>query len=243
MFGTRWFFLFLFLSFFHSAWAFKLTPMTSVFRPGGPEATQTFSIENEGAEKIAVQISMAQRKMDLHGNETHPEADDDFVVYPSQVILQPKSRRSVRITWVSKKAVMIELPYRIIAEQLAIEGLKPKKTRGAAIDLLLKYEGSVYIRPNNVKPEVIVEKVEYKQKKGKEYLLIDLWNRGTAHQLLNDPVLKVSSDKSNIELKVNELTVLNGQNVLAKSKRRFLIPWPKDLKKIKLKAEIKVKSS
>ena len=43
--------------------AFSLSPMTISFSPSGRDATRSFIVENNGAERLAIQISMVERHM------------------------------------------------------------------------------------------------------------------------------------------------------------------------------------
>ncbi|MBE9251473.1 hypothetical protein IQ226_20555 [Dolichospermum sp. LEGE 00240] len=92
--SIRHFFSFIFfvvLSSISPALAFKLEPISKVFEPAGAGATQSYKIINDTSEQIAVELSMMKRKISLEGEETTEKADDDFLVYPSQMILPPQS--------------------------------------------------------------------------------------------------------------------------------------------------------
>ncbi|CAD5971572.1 hypothetical protein [Planktothrix agardhii] len=84
------FILFIILSAISPALAFKLDPISRVFEPAGAGATQSYEVINDSAEQIAVELSIAERKISLEGQETTESADDDFLVYPSQIVLPPK---------------------------------------------------------------------------------------------------------------------------------------------------------
>src|ERR1043165_1546619 len=97
-----------------STQAFKLTPITMEFGTAGRGANQAFRVENESSNTVAVQISMLSRQMGLDGSETNTPADDDFVVYPPQVLLKPRQVQTVRVKWVGNPKPEKELAYRIL---------------------------------------------------------------------------------------------------------------------------------
>jgi fimbrial chaperone protein len=66
--------------------AFRFVPFTADFAPSGPGANQTFRVENNSEEPIAVEISVHRRAMNLDGSDALTPADDDFVVFPAQVV-------------------------------------------------------------------------------------------------------------------------------------------------------------
>src|SRR5580765_7183801 len=82
-----------------AAQAFKLVPIQMEFEPAGRGANQSFRLENDSSNTVPVQISMLTRQMDLDGMETNAPAEDDFLVYPPQVLLKPKQVQTVRVKW------------------------------------------------------------------------------------------------------------------------------------------------
>src|SRR6267378_2423976 len=100
--GSSRFYLLLSTVFYLSlscAHAFKLVPIRMEFEPAGRGANQAFRLENASSNTVPVQISMLTRQMDLDGNETNAPAEDDFLVYPPQVLLKPRQVQTVRVKW------------------------------------------------------------------------------------------------------------------------------------------------
>jgi fimbrial chaperone protein len=219
-----------------SAYAFKLTPMHVYFAPSGREATQTFRVENESEHPVAVQLSMAVREMDIDGNETYGEAEDEFIVYPPQLVVMPRQVQAVRVQWVGDPKPPRELTYRIIAEQLPVDlekGEQRPRQAGAVVNLLVRYMGAVYVVPQGAKPDVVIDSVtEQRGEGGAGKLLITLHNRGTAHAIMGNLKLRLSSSggvsaaRSSVDLGPGELQGMEGENILAGHKRRFVIPRP-----------------
>lgn len=208
--------------------AFSLSPMSVNLDPSGKGATRSFIVDNSGTEKLAIQISMAARRMDLDGAETNPDADDDFIVYPPQLVLGPNEKRTVRVTWAGDANPSSELAYRIIAEQLPVETEKSAKAKGAVIRMLLKYMGAVYVTPKDTKPDLVVAAAGPSRDRRKPGLEVVFENRGTAHALLKGLSVRVASTAGGAAVRLGEPELKNvvGQNILAKSKRRFVVPWP-----------------
>lgn len=226
---------FLLISTISPVLAFKLDPISRVFEPAGAGATQSYQIINDTSEQIAVEISMAQRKMSLEGKETTEKADDDFLVYPSQIVLPPGGVQSVRVTWLGNPNPEKELAYRIIAEQLPINLKKPEpsetQTITGSVKVMFRYLGSVYIRPKNAQSKVMISNVsQEKGADGKEQLAITFDNQGNRRAVLSELNLNLTSQQGNqISLKPEELEGINNGVILAGNQRRFLIPWPKQL--------------
>jgi fimbrial chaperone protein len=211
------------------AQAFKLLPIRMEFEPAGRGANQAFRLENDSSNSVPVQISMLTRQMDPDGKETNAPAEDDFLVYPPQVLLKPKQVQTVRVKWLGNPKPEKELAYRILAEQLPVD-LDKEKQSGARINLLVRYLGSVYIVPKGAKADVLLESaVPQTDAAGKRQIELIFHNRGTAHTILHDLRLKIQAGDKTIELGAEALPNVAGENVLAGQKRRFALPWPEGL--------------
>lgn len=212
-----------------SAHAFALVPMVQEFAPSGRGANQAFRVENESAKTIAVQISMKTREMSPVGKEINQDAEDDFIVYPAQLLLKPKEVQTVRVKWIGNSKPDKELAYRIVAEQLPVN-LSKEPDSGVKINIMTRYIGSVYIVPRGVKPEVILDLAEQRiTPDGQRQLRVRLHNRGTRHVMLRDLKLQVRAGGQTVELGPEALKGLAGENLLAGGKRELALPWPADL--------------
>ena len=235
--SVRHFFSFIFfiiLSGISPALAFKLDPISRVFEPAGAGATQSYQVINDSAEQIAVELSIAERKISLEGQETTESADDDFLVYPSQIVLPPQGVQSVRVTWLGNPNPEKELAYRIIAEQLPINLNNPEEsqaeTTSGAVKVMFRYMGSVYIRPKNAESKVVLNGITHeKGTDGNDRLVITFDNQGTRRAVLSELNLNLTSQGSQLTLKPEQLEGVNNGVILAGNQRRFSMPWPQQL--------------
>ncbi len=228
------FILFVILSGISPALAFKLDPISRVFEPAGAGATQSYQVINDSAEQIAVELSMVERKISLDGEETTESADDDFLVYPSQMILPPQGVQSVRVTWLGNPNPEKELAYRLVAEQLPINLEKPEasqpETTTGGIKMMFRYMGSVYIRPKNAQSNVVLNSITHeKGTDGNDLLVVTFDNQGTRRAVLSELNLNLTSQGNQLTLKPEQLEGINNGVILAGNKRKFTIPWPQQL--------------
>jgi len=226
---------FLLLSDIQPALSFQLLPISRTFSPTGSGSTQSYQVINDTQEKLAVEVSIVERQIDIAGQESHKQAADDFLIYPPQILLNPGESQTVRVTWLGEPKPSKELAYRLIAEQLPINLGKPQDNQSqpvGAVKLLMRYLGSIYIRPTNVKQNVVLETVEPLQGKNDEkQLAITLHNQGTAHAVLKNLHLQLSAagQKLMVNLKGEQLAAMNNAVILSGNKRRFIIPHPPEL--------------
>lgn len=234
LFFTFWVFGFAWIN---PAIAFQLLPMSQTFAPSGADSTKTYRVVNSKETPIAVEVSVVKREVDLLGKETLTPADEDFVIYPPQMILEPNSSQTVRVTWLGETNPESELSYRFIAEQLPVELSavdSPEAPLSAsstgAVQVLLRYAGSLYIRPDGVVPDIRLKSVGLEQDEmGQKWLAVDLENQGTARQLLKNFNLEITANQKVLSLTEEQLEGMLNHPVLARQSRRFLLPWPVEL--------------
>lgn len=212
--------------------AFSLTPMEMRFATSGSGTTRLFRIDNPGTTPAAIELSTKSRRLTLDGADELSDADDDFAIYPRQLVLRPGQAQTVRVQWLGKAVPPHELSYRLIAEQLPID---PLRSDGAADDgsprlavrVLLKYIASLYVAPPGARPRLGTVDLEAITLPGGPGLRVTVQNAGTAHVLLEEPRLTLQADDGTRHvLRAQELGSMAGANVLAHGKRRFDILLP-----------------
>ncbi len=211
--------------------AFRLEPMVVTVPLQGAQATATYTVENSTKEKVALQFEVRQRLIREDGVEERPTTEG-FFVYPEQLSLDPGQKRNVRVSWKGNKIPDQELAYRFIATQLPVEFSKEKQaSKKANLKFLLEYVASLYLLPPGAKPQLKV--VSTKVEGGS--LQLEIENTGTAHQLLEDIKIHFVSDGKEEFLPEKELAKIRSENLLAKSKRRFVLPLDPKLRKKQVK--------
>ncbi|WP_240955850.1 fimbria/pilus periplasmic chaperone [Wenzhouxiangella sp. XN79A] len=198
--------------------AFNFTPIDATLRPAGSGATQTFSVDNPSPSPVAVEITMHTREMTPDGEDILAPADDLFTVYPSQLILQPNGRQSVRVQWNGPAELDRERAFRLIAEELPID-LGDDEDQGAGLDLLVRYVASVYVQPQGASARLSIE-----PDVGDDGVVLVVRNAGTMRAVLRDEDYALYADGRIVELDAAQLDGLAAVNVLAGHTRRLAIP-------------------
>jgi fimbrial chaperone protein len=208
-----------------SAFAFDFRPITQDFAPEGADAMRTFRVTNTGNEEIAVRISMFSRALEEDGSEVRTEVDDEFVVFPSRVVVEPGNTQVIRVQW-RGGPVESEQAYRIVAEQLPVD-FNAEDEEGSNLNILFRYVGSAYIVPDGAQPDVEVESARVSNTGDGPVLTLRIANDGTAHTILQELTVTVRSDGGNqATLLPEDLPDLAGTNLLAGAARRVRVPLP-----------------
>lgn len=210
--------------------AFTFNPMSQSIDLGENQKSAQFFIENETDEKMAIELTVKERRMDEFGKETLPDTSE-VTVFPPQMIIPAKEKRTIRVNWLGSKDIKSERSFRVIAEQLPLK-VDPKTKKKSGIQMLMKYMAALYITPKDAESKVKILSI---QQEG-ENLKVHLENSGNKHQILTRPT--ITFEKGKKKLGPEELTGMTGENILAGSKRNFII------KKVKVPAsgaaEIKI---
>lgn len=208
--------------------AFTLTPMSATLDTKGFGAAKTFRLENGSSNQVAFQVSIVSRQMDVNGKETLKPATNLFTLFPPQGVIGPGQSQSVRLVWRGPSRLSEEQCFRIIAEELPIN-FKPPEQGRAQIRILLRYEGTVYVRPRRARAKL---KVESLTKTSTNLWRLVIANVGNAHYNLANPSLTLTDPSGRkIEISTNFLAPINGDNILPHHTRDFLIAMPPRLKK------------
>jgi len=223
--------------------AYQLEPISRVFSPSGSKATQSFELVNTGADRVAVTISFATLERDERYVETNRDAEDEFLAYPAQVILAPRTRQTVRVTWLGSPTPTRELAYRIIVTQVPLALLdrnaRTEDRPHGQMQIMLSYRGTLFIRPSKAAPRLVLHAAELETAAdGSRALAITLHNAGTAVGLVKTCALRVASMGGGVEIALSATTVaaLHNTRVLGGGKRRYVVPWPNDLRPGALRA-------
>ncbi len=217
-----------------NTYAFKFSPMSTSIGIAPSKNSTLFYLENDSDQPIAVTASLLKREMNVEGVESNKKIDGELMVYPSQLIIPPNEKRSVKVTWTGKTAPTSELAYRLVAEQLPIELDKNKKQK-ASIKVLLRYVAALYVQADDFDSDVTLKKMDVDDKNVS--LLIS--NAGKKHQVLANMTMKVSG-KKDIEFTSEDLKGMTGENVLQSSERVFRFPKSGKFKDVQSTDKVKI---
>jgi fimbrial chaperone protein len=103
------------------AGAFRVLPMTYDLAPIGSGATQLLRVENLGDRPLTVELFAERRDILEDGSERRTPADDDFVIFPPQSIIQPAETRAFRVQYLGEPRLERSVTYAITVAQLPIE--------------------------------------------------------------------------------------------------------------------------
>lgn len=234
------------------AWGLDFEPLSVQFAPSGRESVRTFYVENTQDDNIAVRIRMSTRHLREDGREVRDSAASSFVVFPETAYLSPGQRQAVRVQWRGDAQLTREEAYRIIVEQVPVDGGAGEDGRGVSLEFIYRYIGAVYVGPSDSGPDIVLERTELRdaataQHDGSE-LLLHLHNRGTGHGIVEDMQTTVrgrTPDGSAVEYEFagETLSTVTGTNFLAGATLVQSIDIPVELASSSLEVEHSIQTS
>lgn len=201
--------------------SFAFSPMSQTIDLGDKVKQVQYLIDNPTSEPMAVEIALKERIQKQDGTEDTP-VTKDLAAFPPQLIVPPKEKRSIRVTYIGATPPS-EKAYRVIAEQLPLD-VDGKKRKGSGIKMLLKYVAALYVNPGDTVPVLSVTVLE-----NKDGLKLAVENKGTMHAPLTKATLTLVKGDKKVTLKGDQLKGLAGENILAGVKRHFTIPGVKNV--------------
>lgn len=223
--------IFLLLTTF-SASALQMNPQSLVLKPSGGGARQSVTVLNESDKPIAVQLSVMTRQQ-VNNKEIRKPADNDFAIYPPQMIIPARSTQKVRVEWLGAGQLPREKAYRLIAEQVFVS-LDDKNQSG--VKMLMTLVGALYVQPNGMRSNLKVTSVKRHGNK----LALTVANSGNRHRLMKYATLILRNGGQTLTLKGKQIIGLDGNNVLGGATKRFFVPLPKGFRDGPWKAQLKV---
>jgi len=204
--------------------AMTFSPIEMDFSPTGRAATRIFRLENNTAEPTAVEMVIKSRSMASNGDDVLGDAEDQFNIFPPQLVLQPGQIQSVRVQYIGSAALEKEQAFRLIAEQLPVDlGEAPQD--GGRMRLLVKYIASVYVVPRNVRAVLSVTEAQIVSEGAQRWLQVKVKNEGGTRKILKNAKLIIGP----LSLSGDALLGMEGENVLAQTARVFRVKLPTEL--------------
>jgi fimbrial chaperone protein len=226
-----------------SAPAYTVEPTLLRLGVSGGDSSAFVRLANKAIKPTAVEIVINEFGRDVDGRGVVGEqADDDFIIYPAQMILMPGDEASVQVRWIGATVSNVERAFALTTREVPMprQDQEHSETEGVRINVnvLVNYDVRIYVTPRGAKPKVTVEAVAVRSpsEAAPAQLEVTLANQGTAHHSLRElSLLLMPLDSNGVPLRQPPVTLaardVPGMSaaLLAGGHRRLVIPWPADL--------------
>jgi len=144
------------LAYSQKSYAQSVEPMVFELEPIGSKSSQSLRIENPNSGPITLEIVPLKIILDEFGNETHESADDDFLIYPPQTIVQADATQLVKVKYIGDPAIENSQAYRISVNQLPVD----LKTDSPGVSILTKFLTIANVSPKKSRPNLKVTNIQ-----------------------------------------------------------------------------------
>ena len=219
--------------------ALKIKIYENKFYPEKNKITSKVIYTNDSDRIFAGEAYVQRLRMGLDRKEDLVDSEN-FLIYPSQILLKPGESKTSIITWVGEIGESEEV-YRLVSEQVELNGTKIKPNEdqrvGVALNVLYKYMNFLIVRPGNTAPNVQLVEAKPLMEDGVKKLSILFNNKGTSFKVLEDLEIEVKNTGSNNKQLIPKKNFPAKQILYAGDTIQFTVDWPNGLKDENIEAE------
>ncbi len=222
------------------AQAARVSPMIVELEPGGRSSVARIELTNDSERNIPFEVKMMLGEISEDGELSFTPADENFLVFPAQSIVEASSQQVFRIQYVGEPELAQSEVYYMSIQQVpvAIEG------QDTQVQVVINYNVLVNVVPDGTKPEALVESIEATVQGEVPGIRLRLSNTGTRYFLagLADwNITATAEDGSEFRLNYvkDEMTKSIGVGVVGPGRaRNFFIPTEMPLVQDSIKVEV-----
>ena len=176
-----------------SVQAQRVEPMRFELEPSGSAAQTTMVVTNTRSFPITVEIIPSSLQIAADGSETLAPADDDFLIFPPQAVVQPGSTQSIRVRYIGEGVLDTSRAYRIGVNQLPID---MTEDGASGVSVTVNFATLVNIVPDNVSSELTVTELSAAPE-GRWRMLVT--NNGNRYARMPEQVIRIAQGDQSAE--------------------------------------------
>lgn len=135
--------------------AHRVYPMSYELAPAGSGAATVLRVDNTTERPLTLEVSVEKRSWDERGNETRTPAEDDFLVLPPQMIVDPGKTQAIRVQYVGDPVLEQTAMYVIGVNQVPVAD----PSAGNGVQFVINFGTAAYVVPAGAKTELNVVSV------------------------------------------------------------------------------------
>ena len=132
---------FLCLTAFPAHPAFTIEPPMLILKANMGENMAWIEVVHAGGGPVAVELSVLDRELTIDGDAVMDRkvVSQDFMVYPSQLILQPRERAKVQVTYKQKRKVTVDKAYTLFSKEVPLPVQEESDEVKVGVNTLVNY--------------------------------------------------------------------------------------------------------
>ncbi len=138
-----------------AAEAARVSPMIVDLEPSGNGSVARIELTNDAARDIPFEVRVMHGEISETGELTLTPADDDFLVFPAQAIVQSNTQQVFRLQYVGEPQLSRSDIYYMSIQQVPVQ-IEPAQSQ---VQVVVNYNVLVNVVPDGTRPEAVVESV------------------------------------------------------------------------------------
>lgn len=151
------------------AQAHRVYPMSYELSPTGSGAATVLRVDNTTERPLTLEVSVEKRSWDERGNETRTPADEDFLILPPQMIVEPGKTQAIRVQYVGAPTLDQTAMYVVGVNQVPVAD----PSAGTGVQFVINFGTAAYVVPTGAKTELKIVSVAEASEPGKMEIVLE----------------------------------------------------------------------
>lgn len=225
-----------------AAEASRVSPMIVELRPTGRDAVARIELTNDADRDIPYEVQMMRGEISPDGDLALTPADEEFIVFPPQAIVEKRSQQVFRVQYVGQEALEESQIFYLSVKQIPVAFEEGEN----ALQVVVNYNVLVNVIPENTTAVADVRSATYVEREIsteglaeddisdpiplEKGLVVDLGNAGSrfffaGRSSWSISAITVAGEPFNLNYGGDEMSQFIGAGVVAPGKNRlFFIP-------------------
>lgn len=131
--------------------AYQVEPMIYDLKPAGAGAATIVRVRNDETLPLTIEMVVEKRRFDENGVESRIPADDDFLLFPLQAVIQPGRTQAIRVQYIGPPNLAASETYLVTVKQVPVELPEAART---GVQMVFNFSTQASIVPDGAKPQV-----------------------------------------------------------------------------------------
>jgi fimbrial chaperone protein len=220
--------------------ALRVSPMILEVTPIGRESIARVELAHTGDNEFPVEVQMFRGEISEIGELTLIPADEDFLVFPAQVVVPARSQQVFRVQYIGEPELTSSQNYYMQIRQIPVD----LSTGESQVQVVVNYNVLVNVIPQGTSPLPVVESIRPALREDVSGIEVRMANQGTRYftaGTLPWRITGTAEDGTAVDVRLPpvEIARLIGVGVVTPGRSRiFFIPTEKPLVEGSIEADV-----
>lgn len=243
--------------------ASRVSPMIVEMTPTGRGSVGRVELTNDASRNIAYEVQMMRGDISTTGELTLTPADEQFIVFPPQSLIEANSQQVFRVQYVGEEALDSSQIYYLAIRQIPVAFEEGQNQ----VQVVVNYNVLVNVVPDGTQPQPITRDARYVERPQvsedpadaasseeaateaaviEKGILVDLGNEGTRYYFAGRADWEITAQTTTgqpfaLSLNAREVAKFTGVGVIGPGKtRQFFIPTEQPLQSKSIRISIRL---